>query len=171
MSGLMPGDGCDIPELCPGVGPSMGGASDDLALAVCDIPELCPGVGPSMGGFNIKNLQKLSKCTIPELCIVGNDLSTLAAENNSTKEFTQEEIKNFKEHQSFYSGIGISNTNNGKFIDYQKPYYAFAPVAEKSSWVGTATTVLCSIGLVGAGYVAVTKKQQRDEESFHVEMA
>merc|ERR1712166_908010 len=60
-SGLMPGDGCDIPELCPGVGPSMGGASDDLALAVCDIPELCPGVGPSMGGFNIKNLQRAPK--------------------------------------------------------------------------------------------------------------
>ena len=46
-------ESCDIPELCPGVGPSMGGAikEDTVALEGCDIPELCPGVGPSMGGF------------------------------------------------------------------------------------------------------------------------
>jgi hypothetical protein len=50
--------GCDIPELCPGVGPSMGGYQKDAKFGnvgswysvSCDIPELCPGVGPSMGG-------------------------------------------------------------------------------------------------------------------------
>lgn len=57
-SGLMGDASCDIPELCPGVGPSMSGAikNQKLALAVCDIPELCPGVGPSMGGFNVGGL-------------------------------------------------------------------------------------------------------------------
>jgi len=36
----------------------MGGAIENnrLALAECDIPELCPGVGPSMGGFNVGKL-------------------------------------------------------------------------------------------------------------------
>jgi hypothetical protein len=50
---------CDIPELCPGYGPSMGGSIEDnkLALSECDIPELCPGVGPSMGGFNVKGVK------------------------------------------------------------------------------------------------------------------
>ena len=163
---------CDIPELCPGVGPSMGGAIDDekLALATCDVQNLCPGVGPSMGFVNNGKLSSLSKCTIPELCIVGNDIASLASEEESTH-FTQAEIQHFRETQSFYSGIGISNGNqiDGSFIDYQKPYFAFKPV-ENKSWV-SATTVLCSIGLIGAGYVAVTKKQQRDEESFQVEMA
>ena len=161
---------CDIPELCPGVGPSMGGAIVDqkLALATCDIPELCPGVGPSMGGFNVGKLSSLSQCTIPELCIVGNDVASLAQDEESTH-FTQAEIKHFKETQTFYSGIGISNKRDGSYIDYQTPYFAFTPV-ESKSWV-SATTVLCSIGLIGAGYVALTKKQQADEESFQVEMA
>ena len=163
---------CDIPELCPGYGPSMAGAKledKQLTLAVCDIPELCPGVGPSMGGFNVKNLNNFSACTIPELCIVGNDVTSLASEEETTN-FTDEEIKQFKKTQTFYSGIGISNKDDGSFIDYQKPYFAFTAPAPKAAWV-SATTVLCSIGLIGAGYVAVTKKQQRDEESFQVEMA
>jgi len=77
--------GCDIPELCPGVGPSMGGVFEDsrLALSGCDIPELCPGVGPSMGGFNVKGLQKLSSCTVPELCIVGNEVTSLGSNDGN----------------------------------------------------------------------------------------
>ena len=122
-----------------------------------------------MGGFNVKNLNNFSACSIPELCIVGNDLSSLASEEETTN-FTDEEIKQFKKTQTFYSGIGISNKDDGSFIDYQKPYFAFTKQAPKAAWV-SATTVLCSIGLIGAGYVAVTKKQQRDEESFQVKMA
>lgn len=45
-----------------------------------------------MGGFNVKNLNNFSACSIPELCIVGNDLSSLASEVETTN-FTDEEIK------------------------------------------------------------------------------
>jgi len=153
---------CDIPELCPGVGPSMGGFKKDirLSLAVCDIPELCPGVGPSMGGFNDGKLNNLSKCTIPELCIVGNDVTSLASKSETESKFTTEEINKFKKNQSFYSGVGISNNDDGKFIDFQKPFFAFKQTEQtKSNWI-TATSVLCSLGLVGAGYVVVSKRNQ-----------
>jgi hypothetical protein len=138
----------------------MGGAIEDnkLALSQCDIPELCPGFGPSMGGFNLKGLKSLSSCTIPELCIVGNDVTSLSSENENETNFTKEEINEFKKSQTFYSGIGISNKNDQTYIDYQKPYFSFVPAAEnKSSWV-SATTILCSLGLVGAGYVAISKR-------------
>jgi len=57
---------CDIPELCPGVGPSMGGWANHVG-GQCDIPELCPGVGPSMGGA-IEKMKLALICDIPELC-------------------------------------------------------------------------------------------------------
>jgi hypothetical protein len=32
-----------------------------------------------MGGFNVKGLKQLSSCTVPELCIVGNDVTSLGS--------------------------------------------------------------------------------------------